>query len=421
MTRVENFAPPPPNLSNSFTALADKPIEILGKNSDSSESNLVACEELTLSDNPSKRTSARSNKATTESLKDEQKVFSAINRPTAVPGTAASSAPSSVPTAVSSTAAPPAPPMSNDMDLSPVEGNSPAPPAVQLVTMANAMSHVRERLSQSDPDLAVMIETLFRRMSGEIDSLRNSLTFANITSKVLTASAPSPIGTGIKRPHANVGKSSVDYVARNKALVEAWEMKPTLIGGHKRVCTAPTDDPHLNPEEERFMVVHLSVFDLQKGEHRATPTAVLIEKFNLAQHTILNVSPMGPRIQELHIMASKLGSLQAAVARTEGALKLTTKLDPRTCSLGSQDPDAIAKSTAYFKERVSYDIARLSKTNSRRLRSLADFLIQYRDEGLRTSAPINRPRRQQFFASAFLDEAVFDQAASAPTMVAEKI
>ena len=100
MTRVENFAPPPPNLSNPFSALADKPIEILGKNSDSSESNLVACEELTLSGNPSKRTSARSNKATTESLKDEQKVFSAINRPTAVPGTAASSAPSSVPTAV---------------------------------------------------------------------------------------------------------------------------------------------------------------------------------------------------------------------------------------------------------------------------------------------------------------------------------
>ena len=90
-------------------------------------------------------------------------------------------------------------------------------------------------------------------------------------------------------------------------------------------------------------------------------------------------------------------------------------------SNGLSDPDAISQSTARFRERLNRDIARLSQTRSHRLRSLAEFLEQYRDEGLRISAPRPRPRRQQLFASAFLDEAVFDQAASAPTMVADKI
>ena len=419
MTRVENFAPPPGNSSNAFSALVADPIDFLFKNSVSSGSNLIDSQNSSSTDNPQKRTSSRPNKATTESLKDDQKVFSGKNRPTAVKVTAGPTVQTPAPTAVSVTAASPVPSFSNEMDVSPVEEDNPPPStAVQVVTLVTAMSLVRDRLSQSDPELAVVIETMFSRMTAEIESLRNSLSFASMTSSVPPAHVPT--GTTIKRPRASAAVKPIDVAARNKALLEAWESKPSL-NGRKRVCPAPLDDAHLNTEDDQFMVVHLAGFDLQRGEHRATPTAVLTEKFKLAPHTIINVSPMGPSIQELHIVASKLPSLREAVARTEGALKLTLKLDPRMPSNGLSDPDAISHSTARFRERLNRDIARLSQTRSHRLRSLAEFLEQYRDEGLRISAPRPRPRRQQLFASAFLDEAVFDQAASAPTMVADKI
>ena len=114
---------------------------------------------------------------------------------------------------------------------------------------------------------------------------------------------------------------------------------------------------------------------------------------------------MGPQIQELHIVASKLSDLQAAVAKTQGALKLSTKLDPRMPPNGSQETNAITESTRYFRDRLDREIYRLSKTKSHRLQNLADFLVLYKESGLRISAP--RRRRAPMFASAFLDEAVF--------------
>jgi hypothetical protein len=206
--------------------------------------------------------------------------------------------------------------------------------------------------------------------------------------------------------------------AKEKALTQAWEnMTPN---GRKRLCPAPTEDSHLISGDDSIMVVHLAGFDLRRGEKPATVSAVLTQKFGLAPKSIVNVSPMGPQLQELHIVASRIEDLRLAVSRTEGALKLSTKLDARLPPLGALDPQAITESNSRFCERINREITRLSKSNSRTLCHLADFLALYRDKDLRISAPRPHQRRQQFFASAFLDETVFEQSASAPTMVADK-
>lgn len=167
----------------------------------------------------------------------------------------------------------------------------------------------------------------------------------------------------------------------------------------------PTADKHVTPVEDSYMVVHMAGFDLRRDEHRATPSAVLEEKFGLARNTIVNVSPIGYQLQELHIMSSKLPSLKSAIARTGGKLRLTTTLDARMPPDGSIDPEVIESSSRSFEERINREIARLSVARSRKLRDLADFLTLYRDENQRVSVP--RPRRTSLYASAFLDEAVF--------------
>jgi len=87
-----------------------------------------------------------------------------------------------------------------------------------------------------------LVESLFDRLSSEIDVLKKSFTFASITATA-------------KRPHSTVTPKAsqmvdtpVNHAAKHKALIDAWESKPTLNGGHKGVCIALNDDIHLNPE-----------------------------------------------------------------------------------------------------------------------------------------------------------------------------
>ena len=420
MTRVENFAAPAAKSSNSFSALMVNDNDSEMKNSNPSGLNCADFHVPPVQDKPDVRKSSRTTKASPESLKDETKVFSSPLGSSAVKSTAAAFAPSVV-NETKATLASTLP--TNDMDTSHVQDSSNAntsPPIRTELSLSEEMAFISSEIAKFSPHMAAVVENFMARVSSEIETLKNSLSFASLTSNVPAA----VLATSGKRPHTKsahtANRPPVDIAARNKALVAAWEAKPTL-NGNKRVCTDPIDDQHLNPEDDQFMIVHMSGFDLLPNEHRATPTAILTEKFGLAPHSIVNVSPMGPQLQELHIIASKLPSLREAVSKTNGRLKISTKLDPRLPALDTTDPNALAESNARFKERMNRDIARLSATNSRRLKSLADFLAQYRDEGLRKSEPRTRPRRMQMYASAFFDEAVFDQPAFAPTMVADQI
>ena len=288
--------------------------------------------------------------------------------------------------------------------------DDPSSPLIEL-PLESLVCKALDQLKDASPELAQLISSIFNRFQSELDTLKSSVAAIDLAHPPVSyASAASSttdaFATAGKRPHSVHRKPTpVDLKVRNKSLCAAWESKPT-INGRKRLCTDPTNDNHLNENaEEQFMVVHLAGFDLHRNEHRATPAAVLTEKFDLAPDCIINVSSMGPQIQELHIVASKLSDLQAAVAKTQGALKLSTKLDPRMPPNGSQETNAITESTRYFRDRLDREIYRLSKTKSHRLQNLADFLVLYKESGLRISAP--RRRRAPMFASAFLDEAVF--------------
>lgn len=135
------------------------------------------------------------------------------------------------------------------------------------------------------------------------------------------------------------------------------------------------------------MVVHLAGFDLGKYR-RETVTAVLEVEFGLAPSTIINVSPIAPELQELHIIASRFPDLVAAVAKTNDALRISSILDARKSLFVATEVEyVIAEAKARFDKRLDLDIARLSVCKSSRLRDLAEFLILYKNEGVRKSAP----------------------------------
>lgn len=139
--------------------------------------------------------------------------------------------------------------------------------------------------------------------------------------------------------------------------------------------------------DETFLVVHLAGFNLQRKWPRETVTAVLEANYGLTPFTIVNVSPMAPELQELHIFASRLPDLAAAVAKTDGALLLSASLDPSKPGYETADESVIAEAKARFCKRLDGDIARLSASKSRRLRDLAAFLISYKNDGTRRSTP----------------------------------
>lgn len=55
--------------------------------------------------------------------------------------------------------------------------------------------------------------------------------------------------------------------------------------------------------------------------------AVVNKKFGLIPSKIVNLSLMAPKLQELYSISSKLPELRVAIAKSDGALELSTHLD----------------------------------------------------------------------------------------------
>ena len=167
MTRVENFAPAPSKFSNAFSALADNPTENLGKKSCSSGSVPSETHISGTSHTPTNRTSTRANKASSDSLRDEQKVFTLAKRPSAEPVSVVSTASPAVP----ATAAP-----TYDMDVS----FDPAPgPSISSLTTSPLLADadlICSRVRSFDQNLADTLQTLLSGLISRLASLEVSQT-----------------------------------------------------------------------------------------------------------------------------------------------------------------------------------------------------------------------------------------------------
>lgn len=117
-------------------------------------------------------------------------------------------------------------------------------------------------------------------------------------------------------------------------------------------------------------------------------------------YTIINVSPISPDCQELHILESRWPDLIKAVAKTNGLLKVGF-MDASAPGYETSDEDAIAKAKDRFRKRLDGDIARLSDAKSRRLRDLAAFLVIYKNEGMLKSEPRGKPEMSEYLKAAF--------------------
>ena len=419
MTRIEKFSSPAKK--NSFASLStttDLNSEI-NEYSDFAFTAAPVCDSkaqlsksLPMADDSNfslVRTSSRLNKASTASMKDSQKVFgnlSSTNKLPAVVRTADSSE-----TIAEAT-------HDVTMDAALEEASEALPPLAPIdIAQLEAMSSsICEVFREVDPKTTTVLSQILSNLFSKIQSLETAL-------QVRTAEAPKIVSYAAaasvapKRTFHTEFRSKLAEAttapARNKVLSESWEARGL---NNKRLLLDRASDAHLLQEDESFMVVHMAGFDLLRDEPRATVSAVLIEKFGLNPATIVNISPIAPKLQELHIVSSRLSDLRAAVAKSNGVLKVSTCLDASKPGFESFDSNILAESKARFNNRLERDIKRLSSSHSRRLRDLSDFLFAYKKEGTRQSTP--RPRRSAMYASAFLDDALFQ--ASEPSMVVEQ-
>lgn len=253
-----------------------------------------------------------------------------------------------------------------------------------------------DQVKNYNPELANALENFHKEIIQRLNTLeaRIEKTSKNLPAKPtfasVTAQAPIKFTTAIR----TTIMESTDRQARQKALVAQWESRPGYNGA-KRLC----EDNEQPQEPETFSIVHLYGIELKRDEHRSLPSAILSEKYGLPSDSILNVSSIAYKLQEIHLPTSKLAALQTAVQNSNGALKLSLKLDAR---LPGDDTSTHEESISRFNSRVDREITRLSKSPSKKLRALADFLVEYKATGAKTSTP--RPRRRTIYASAFLDE-----------------
>lgn len=361
------------------------------------------------------RSSSRSNKASTVSMKDTQKVFGGLKIAKKLPAvTCTAESSGSVPEATNDPATitdTPAAPLTATPASLPAQVPTIIPSAFfenPSLEAARIFESVCAQCPEVSSKLGILLEGLFDR----IQSLEQAL-----DSKQSTDNFAAAISLAPKRSYSTEFRKKLAATKtapeKNKLLAESWESRGRTS---KRLCADPTSDIHLANEDESFMVVHMAGFDLMRDEPRATISAVLSEKFGLSPLAIINVSPMAPKLQELHIITSKLPDLRAAIAKSNGALKLSTRLDARNPGVDSSDDNVIAASKARFCTRLDREINRLSSSPSRRLKDLADFLVAYKIDGTRQSAP--RPRRSTVYASAFVDDAVFQTLE--PSMVVQQ-
>ena len=326
------------------------------------------------------------------SMKDAQKVFGGLRVAKKLPAVTCTAESSGSSPAAATTASPPVPlptPSSTIMPSAFFEDPS--------LEAARIFEQVCAQCPSVSSQLGLLLEGLFdriQRLEQALDSKKPSS--ANFAEAVMLSPKRSH-STEFRRKLADAKSTP----AKNKLLADSWAGR-----NNKRLCAAPTSDIHLSQEPESFMVVHMAGFDLMRDEPRATVSAVLCEKFGLTPSVIVNVSPMAHKVQELHIITSKLPELRAAVAKSNGTLKLSTCLDARNPGYESTDPGTIADSNARFSARLDRDVGRLSRSPSRRLRDLADFLVAYKLEGTRQSAP--RPRQSLIYASAFINDDAFN-------------
>jgi hypothetical protein len=193
---------------------------------------------------------------------------------------------------------------------------------------------------------------------------------------------------------------ATDKATKNHILNDSWVARIT-----KRARPEPIADPHFQDEPPRYEIVHLAGFDLLRDEPHATISAVMNTHYALPLDTIVNVSPMAPKLQELVVDSRRLSALKAAVAKSEGKLKISCILDALLPGYSFTDPKVIEESLSRFNSpRLDREIQRLHKSPSRRLREVSDFLVLYKNEDIhkfmpRTKSPI--------FASAFVDEYLF--------------
>ena len=343
------------------------------------------------------RTSKRATKASLESLKDSQKVFTLAKRPEIVPTAGTSPAES-----IAATAEEPQPP-TEDVDMvddSHAPERKPSP------------SELLENIRDQFPDVALALQAVIEGLVSKVASLEKQLAEKPVPPTYASALSANAAKRKMSDELRKKLSEAADKPAKTQILADSWASR-----SHKRNCVEPAADPHIAEEEDTLEVVHLAGFDLMRDEPRATIAAVLNKHYELPLDTIVNVSPIAPKLQELVISSKRLDSLRSVVARSGGALKMTTKLDARLPGYETSDTKILADSLARFNTRLDREIERLHKSPARKLKEAADLLVAYKRDGTRKSTP--RARRSPIFASAFLDEESFSPASTA--MVTEQI
>jgi hypothetical protein len=358
------------------------------------------------------RTSKRANKATTEALKDAQKVFTLAQCPKTTAPTAGPNPAEAIASQIDAPMEDMGTTHAQDVDMANDIGTVDAPTVIEQQASPEDMSAMLDPIRGNFPEIASTIQTMIEALVSEVQALKKQLSSGPKPSSYAAVVRENVTKRKINDDLRAKLAEAVDKPTKTQILADTWSTR-----NNKRTCTEPQADPHLSDEPVQFEIVHMAGFDLMKDEPRATISAVLNKKFDVPLDTIINVSPMAPKLQELVIDSRRLDSLRSAIARSGGNLKLSTKLDARLPGFDTTDTKILEDSLSRFNIRVDREIQRLHQSPSRRLKDVADLLVAYKRDGTRKSAP--RSRRSPIFASAFIDEAILSSAGSA--MVAEQI
>jgi hypothetical protein len=340
------------------------------------------------------RVSKRANKASLESLKDSQKTFTLSSTYTASPPAAETC---SAETSADS---------NDDVELnSPQSDSSKANETVEQQAVS-----ILDAIKTTCPEAAEALQALLTGLMNRIKCMEQQL----VDTKAPTTYASAVDKLSGKRKLTSELRlkltEATDKATKNHILNDSWVTRIT-----KRARPEPIADPHFQDEPPRYEIIHLAGFDLLRDEPRATISAVMNTHYALPLDTIVNVSPMAPKLQELVVDSRRLSALKAAVAKSEGKLKISCILDARLPGYSSTDPKVIEESLSRFNSRLDREIQRLHKSPSRRLREVSDLLVLYKNEDIRKSMPRTK---SPIFASAFVDEDLFHPTET--TMVVDK-
>lgn len=303
------------------------------------------------------------------SLRDKQKVFGVLSTAITQPAVTFTAEPSGI--------------MSVDLISAPSEPSLPVSTSDHSLSLEDISVQLLDQVQQRCPDIIPTLELLFDGLFGRIKSTEQAIT-APTAPKTFAAAILSQPKRSFSTEFRKKLASTNSTIEKTKLLADSWEARSRA---NNRLCADPSSGIHMMTQEnESFTVVHLAGFDLMRDEPRATISAVLKEKFGLPSSVIINVSPIAPKLQELHIISSKLPELKAAVNRSNVALQLSTRLDASRPGVDSTDDTAIADSKAKFSARLDREITRLPSSPACRLKDMAEFLVDYKLHGTRQSS-----------------------------------